>query len=448
MRCAKWFLGVLLCAGVALAVGDSARAAEKPVAEKILDIMKANGQISEQQYDELLKQAREEAEEARVAEAAPAKSAAEEGPKWYDRLTFFGDFRGRYEYINYDKDPGASTEADNRSRGRYRARLGVKTKVNDLFDVLFRLASGNEGTSRNVSFGNNEQFGPDDIKIDQAYLAYHPFARSGVPLGGKSFDLRFGKVDNMFISKEGKDYLIWDADITPEGGDLAYVVNPSDATAIAFRAGYYIEDENSSSSDPHVAAVQLQTDWNATDTVKVGGAISDYAWHSLDDAFIAAAEGHDTTTPNFGGLTDNSSINLVDFRAWVDCKAVSDWPGRLYGNYLINTSAQSTVYSGKEDSAWSLGLEAGDKKKYVMLGVAYFNVEQNSTLRNMTDSDLFDAKTNRKGWAIYGARNLAKNVDFKLTLFDMDVLDKQVFLNTGDSDAKRVRLQTDIELKF
>jgi len=462
MRYPKRFVGTLLCALFALVVGGGAQAAEKPVAEKILDIMKANGQISQQQYDELLKQAKEEAEQAKVAEVSQAKSA-EEGPKWYDRLTFFGDFRGRFEYLDYSKDPvppdappGSSTEQDSRSRGRYRARLGVKTKVNDLFDVLFRLASGNEGTSRNVSFGNNAQFGPDDIMIDEAYLTYHPFARSSVPLGGKSFDVRFGKVDNMFISKQGKDLLIWDGDITPEGGDVAYVVNPSDATTLTLRAGYYIDEENSSSSDPHVAAFQLQTDWKATDTLKVGGTISDYAWHSLNDDFIAAAEGHSTSTPNFGGLTDNSGINLVDFRAWVDCKAIADWPGRLYGNYLINTSAQSTsivttwgtTNIGKEDSAWSLGTEIGDKDKYVMLGVAYFNVEQNSTLRNMTDSDLFDAKTNRKGWAFYGARNLAKHVDFKVTLFKMDVLDKAVFLATGDSDADRLRLQTDIELKF
>jgi len=73
---------------------------------------------------------------------------------------------------------------------------------------------------------------------------------------------------------------------------------------------------------------------------------------------------------------------------------------------------------------------------------------ENATLRNITDSDLLDAKTNRKGWAIYGARNLYKHVDFKVTLFDMDVLDKDIFLATGDSDAERLRLQTDIVLKF
>ena len=73
--------------------GSPSFAEEKSVAEEILDILKANVQITEHQYDALIIKAQDE-EEQRASDARQAASNAAAQAHWADRVTLFGDFRG------------------------------------------------------------------------------------------------------------------------------------------------------------------------------------------------------------------------------------------------------------------------------------------------------------------------------------------------------------------
>ena len=137
----------LCCALCVFAIGTTANAADSSVAEELLDILKANGQIDESQYDSLLIKVHDEER----ARALPAV-AADKG-SWTDKVEVYGDFRGRHEYFNYDKDPDGTSAADDRTRLRYRVRLGVKAEINDYFSTNFRMASGTDHNSANQTVG-------------------------------------------------------------------------------------------------------------------------------------------------------------------------------------------------------------------------------------------------------------------------------------------------------
>ncbi|MCG8588932.1 MAG: putative porin [Proteobacteria bacterium] len=357
---------------------------------------------------------------------------------WLDRITLYGDLRGRYEGFFYDEDPLGGERPD-RNRLRYRLRVGLNAEVNEYVDVKLRFASGGATNSRNQTLGSGNDFLPDTFDIDIAELQLHPFAKSG-----HDVTLHFGKIKNPFVTKEGKDIIVWDHDFTPEGGALTYSAQPVDMLDVDLNLGYFVADENSGSSgakkDPQVGAVQVRANLKPADAIRVGTQISGYFWSDLDTAFIGRA----SAVP--GGFTDGTTANITDIRAWVAYTGIENVPLKLWGNWVHNYSAERTAGAGPEDDAWSVGLEFGDKKKNVALGGGWFEVQANAVAQNFTDSDLFDGRTNREGWILYGARQLWQSTDLKFTLFGSDTLDKDVAANQANSD--RIRLQTDLVVKF
>jgi hypothetical protein len=201
------------------------------------------------------------------------------------------------------------------------------------------------------------------------------------------------------------------------------------------------------------------------DATEVGGRLSYYIWHSLDPAFIGRAAA-------FGNLPtafDNGKARIGRASAYVKLKQSEQWPVVLWGQAGQNFDASkglfvggiSPVTTGKDDMSWMTGIEVGDKKQLVKLGLLYGHVEANAVVAQFTDSDWGDGFTNREGWAFYGSRQIAENFDFVLTLFRSDVIDR-----TGAFDgcglavtgcgpyaasvvgSKRWRLQTDLQVKF
>src|SRR5687768_12176982 len=68
--------------------------------------------------------------------ATPQQPTTEAPPKpWWERLTFYGDLRARYEGFFQD-------ETETRQRERFRFRIGVRTAIAEGLDFNFRLGSG------------------------------------------------------------------------------------------------------------------------------------------------------------------------------------------------------------------------------------------------------------------------------------------------------------------
>ena len=418
---------VALLMGMAPAAAPAAEGGDQGVIEDVLGILRERGIVDDEQYAELVTR---------------NASYEKEEESLFGRIEWFGDLRLRHESFWFDRNPDGS-ESPNRFRGRYRFRLGGKVPINEWISANFRIASG-EGSavrSTNRSLGRDDDFGADDLNIDRAFLELRPFEDR---LGDASLKLIGGKVPNPFTWKKGKDFLLWDGDINPEGVGLKYRVAVNEDLSVFANAGYMIIDENSSSKDPHVFGAQIGAEGDLSRDVSLGGRVSWYNFRSLNSAFVTRGSMNGNVV---GGLTDSDGqIKAGELYAYLGFSGIEDWPILLYGTYVENFSARSTATVGKEDSAWGVGIEAGDKKRYARLGVGYWEAESNFWPSQFTDSDLFDGTTNREGWMIYGARQIARNTDLKFQLFLSDDLEDGAGFLVDDAD--RIRLQTDLVVKF
>jgi hypothetical protein len=416
----------------ALALLAAAAAAEEnPALVRALAIMHERGMIDDAEHAELVAMNR-------------AWEAAH--PALLSRLEWAADFRARLENFSYRED-GFGVDSENRNRGRYRLRLGARAKVNEVVTAGFRVASGeNDHRSTNQSFGRENDFGPDSIFIDQAWVDLAVPKR----LLPETMSMKgiVGKQANPFLWKHGKDFMIWDQDITPEGVGYQVAGMPTETLSLYGNAGYFIVDENSSDEDPHVLGVQTGFGMAACDCFDFGGRVSLYEWRSVNDAFL-------TRTSETGSLIfDDRDYSVVELAGYGRIKSIEGWPILLYGHFAQNLDADSPPGVGldDEDIGWGAGIEIGDKKR-IMIGGGWYHVEANFSPPQFTDSDLFDGFTNREGFLVYAARELFSNTELNLTFFSGDEIedDPAFDLTTVDPDvpsAERYRLQTDLVVKF
>jgi hypothetical protein len=413
---------------VLLATAVAAPAEENPAVAEMLGIMHERGMIDEAQHAEL---------------AAKNQAWEASHPSLLSRLEWSGDFRGRFENFFYQEDDFGVDTAD-RNRARYRFRIGARAKLNDVATAGFRLASG-EGDHRstNKTLGNDDDFGPDEIFLDQAYLELavpKAYLAEGTTVKGI-----FGKQANPFLWKQGKDFMIWDQDITPEGVGFQIAGAPVEMLSLYGNAGYFIVDENGGDKDPHVLGVQAGFGLVPTDCFELGFRGSYYDWRSVNDAFL-------TRVSETGSLiTDEGDYRVVELASYGRITKFESWPILVYGHIAQNIDADSIA--GDRDLGWGAGIEVGDKKNFVMIGGGYYHLEANFSPAQFTDSDLFDGFTNREGFLFYVAREIFKNTELNVTFFSGEEIEDELpfDLQVVDPDvtsAERFRLQTDLVVKF
>ncbi len=440
----------LLCG---LLASPLARAEDPSAVEQIVSVLLARGLIDEGQREQIL---------ARHAAEAPSASLPAVAAS-VDRFEWSGDLRLRYENFLYQHDPTGFDE-ENRHRFRYRARIGAKAKVNDWITAAVRLASGaTNPTSTNQTVGSGNDFDKETIGIDLAYADI----RLAFALEGLDAHFFGGKIPNPFVWKVGKDVLLWDNDITPEGGALTFGLKPLEGLALFANAGGFIDVENRTSADPKVAAFQIGGVKRAGE-FEFGLRGSGYAWRALDLAFESRAELNGTlgAAQNAGNLSTagfDDRANVGEVSSYVTLAALEDWPLTLFGTAVRNFSADDGVIGGipvdNDQNAFLVGLEAGDKAKYVKVGVAWARVEANSVVSMTTDSDLFDNTTNRQGFVVWVSRALMPNADLNFEIFSSEQIDDAGAFDgcaTGAcgpyensiANADRVRSRVDLELKF
>jgi len=160
-----------------------------------------------------------------LAEMQKETPALPDALKWAEKVKISGDLRFRHEHIDSETS-GSVRWKKGRDRQRIRARLMLEAIINDEWDVAFRLASGERSiladeddmfadpVSSNQTLKQN--FSSKDIWLDLAYFNWHPAAREGLNVYG-------GKIKNPFYTV-GKNQLVWDSDLNPEGIAATYVI--------------------------------------------------------------------------------------------------------------------------------------------------------------------------------------------------------------------------------
>ena len=145
-----------------------------------------------------------------------------------DKLTFYGDFRGRVE-LDRASDKSDGTTRDDRDRMRVRARFGLNYAHSDRVTLGMRVRTGDPASiqSPHVTLGN--EFSTMPIALDRI------FAR--VSFDGGS--LWFGKNSNPFWHQ---NEMFWDDDVMLEGAAAAYQLHDR----LEARVGYFVLDAPSS----------------------------------------------------------------------------------------------------------------------------------------------------------------------------------------------------------
>jgi len=371
--------------------------------------------------------------------------------KWAEKIKWSGDFRYRYEYI--DKQGKAE-----RHRNRIRARLGLAAELNDEWDVFFRIATGErdlyvdvdkEGTDPNYatdvgagSFGDpistNQTldgfFSSKDIWLDLGYFGYHPVTIPGLDVYG-------GKVKNPFY-RPGKNQLIWDSDLNPEGISAQYAVSLGKSTKVNVNGGGFWVEESSSGVDTSLWGIQGYVDHAVRNPDHIIAGVSYFAYDNIrgrTDTY--GILGANAAMP--GGGAWASDYDIFEVFAEYGTKLM-DMPISIYGDYAKNTNA-STNY----DTGWLIGGKINKAKTPGSWEISYDyrDLEADAVLAAFTDSDFVGGgiggpgANSSKGHRFGFAYQVAKNVQAAVTYFDNEIV-KSI------SDTEYRRLQADLKLKF
>jgi hypothetical protein len=261
--------------------------------------------------------------------------------------------------------------------------------------------------------------------------------------------LSFGKLANPFVGNaRGPDNLLFDHDISLEGGSLGGSLRAGESTRFYGTLGGFIVDEISGAKDPKLFAAQVGFETKPVQSVTFGLRASGVQFHSVDMPFVTLAAG----TGNLAAFESQGSrarARIGETTAYLQFNALESWPLVLYAQAVKNFDATSLPgLSGAEDDAYGIGFELGDNTKFVRIGAGWFHVEANSVMAQFTDSDLFDGFTNREGLMFFASRKVTSNVELRLSFFDGKEIEDGLAFSTSATNADRKRVQADAILSF
>lgn len=421
----RWALGFL---SVSLLVGGWASAGEPADVQKQIDELKAKIEKLEAKKD------------------SSTPSSGEKKGSWTDKVTLFGDFRYRHEDI---EEPGREVDLADRNRDRIRLRVGLKAKVNDEVDLTARLATGTTTDPVSTNQTLDDHATKKTVVLDLAFFDYHPQALkdAGVPL-----NILGGKFEVPFVRPGGSD-LIWDGDLTPEGGAIKVAPKFGDAVElIGVLGGFWVNERAATGADPiqngedaALFGVQAALKFNFEEKGKIyamaGVGYFNYT-HTQGKAPYGAAFGNNVNSDG----TYESAFEEVEGLLEVGFP-VLDVPVVLYVDYVVNSGAEK-VRGETEDTGYMLGVTVGKLKEQWdwAVGYNYRELERDAVLGIWADSDAGGGGTDVRGHKFSAHVVVLKNVTVGATFLqnEENISDN----TTTDKDADYRRLQLDISLKF
>jgi hypothetical protein len=440
MRLASTKTAAALCGGLLLALSVPASAA---VDAKLLDMLKANGQITGSQYTELQAELAKDQKEKQIAQqaqqetneqiAATAKktndlSVFDQKLAWAAKTQFKGDVRFRQETVKIQGE--SNNGGRDKDRQRIRARLGAYTEINNQVDTGIRISTGSSDDARSTNQDQDNYFNKKSIWLDLGYIDYHPDQIKNLHVIG-------GKMLQPWVSMGD---IIWDSDINPEGLALTYKYPLGSSAELFGSLGNYNLKDNVDGdgvqfrNDLRLTSGQLGTRFSVTDNLKMtlGGSI--YAYQNDQNSTCTSS-----TTPcalAVNGNSANEQFRLYEGFAQADIGGLAV-PLAFYGQYVKNNDA-----SNDQDTAWLLG--AKSKVFGFNLDYNYRDTQRNAVVGAFTDSDFANGTTGSRGHKMKVSYDIDKNFAVGATYY----LTKADYASRTQRDANTNTLQLDAEAKF
>jgi hypothetical protein len=350
---------------------------------------------------------------------------------WMKKVQVYGDLRYRYEYIDDE------TKTTDRDRNRIRARVGLTAKVNDEWNLGFRLATS-EGTQGGDPISTNQTLGGSWGKrpfwLDLAFLDYRPSALNGL-------DILAGKMEFPFY-KPGRDQLIWDTDLTPEGGAMLYTMPMGDATTLNLGAGGFWLVERSTDVDTSFWAAQGYLKQKISDSTYALGGVSGY-WYGHIQGQQALSLQWESPTASFFGNSNAGGLYTSKyelFEAFAEMGTqIEKMPVALFGDYVVNTVAVDK----SQDTGWMIGVTINKARNAGswQLDYDYRDIQADAVVGQFTESDFLGGGTGGRGHRFGCSYVLFNNVMAGLTYY----LDE---LTRPGTSADYKRLELDLQVKF
>lgn len=327
------------------------------------------------------------------------------------QVKLFGDVRVRAETDKSEKQDGTDR---NRTRLRYRARVGVAFQPNDNWSAKLRLATTSSQNSPHVTFATVGETADLSIGVDTAYIAY-----TGVNdltlVAGKA-PLNFWQQNEVFL----------DADIHPESLAAIYKAGPVtlNAAYTYLTVGQWdnVTDDKKTKSVTTYQAV-FQGGNGLKYTAALGGANVD------DPAGVYNATQHTMLSAQ------------LKSGAWL-----------AGADYLkSDADAEDTAYvvQGRYKVSKAIGLRA-----------YYYHVEAYATLGDglLTQDNFPSARSaadNFSGIRLQMDYKVDKGTSVDLRLYNTEIITRGLARTDTDNDgspnrqdAKNTRLQLNVNLKF
>ncbi len=375
----------------------------------LLTILRDKGTLTQNEYELLVNASKTDKERIEVIKSdtmgAVSKQLkkAKKAESWATKVKVKGDIRLRYQY--QDTDGGNA-----RTRGRYRARLGISGKPIDNFEAGVGIASGGDDPrSTNETF--DDEFETKDARMDYAYLQYKTGGLEAI--GGK-----FKRQKYLYQTTD----LMWDGDVNPEGFATKYTMNNAYGSAYVAAGILVLDEEGGLSDDPFMYYGQIGQKFKSGDIYgQVAGmyyALSDYHIGVADQEHSAGTN----TDDNFSGFVISSELGTKIGGA--NLSVISD--------YVNNLSTNTN-----EDSAYAVGFKwkyGKWKAKYI-----YADLEHNAVPDFLPDSDRFNGDTGIKGHEFAIGYKVNKKVSLEL---DFYAIEDEV------ANVDQELLQLDLKMKF
>lgn len=326
-----------------------------------------------------------------------------------------GDLRARYEYR------GAHNDADDhqeRNRFRYRFRAGFTGKLMNDWIYGFRLETATGSRSSNVTMADDG--GPfaknnDTVNVGQIYIGYQP---------NSMWTFMVGRMPNPLVTTS----MVWDGDINPEGFAEQFKLHTEKVDYFANVAQFLYSTAGSqnvfgstpTNTDPILLAWQGGAKWNLGNGMAFQVAPTLYNYLNQKQATNPTPFRGSFTSANMAAI---NNLFIIDVPLEFAFNA-GDVPSRAFADVAYNIEGDDRASKwGRpdldgEDKAWQLGFQYG---KAVNRGewdakIFYQSVGAFALDPNLVDSDLFDSRTNMKGFAVTGNYQLGGATTLTVTV--------------------------------
>jgi hypothetical protein len=431
---------VTLFAGATVTAMLAAQAHADVASDALINKLEQKGILNAQEAGQL----RAESEQDFTNQLNQAISSKIGMPSWVTGYKLSGDFRGRYDYIGSDN-------TIDKGRLRYRLRAGLVINMNDNLQVGFRLGSGDYASSYGgTPLSNNstlqDNFSKKTVYIDAAYGSWTPINTADWLLSAT-----IGKMDNPFHFTP----MVFDPDLTPEGGALHGHYTINDRNNITFAGAAFVLDAvDNSTHDPFLYGGQVM--WNSKWNNKLASAVGVGGFQIVSPEQLTA---NNVKNYNSGNTLAASGAPLYNFNPVIADASVTYtldhcllYPGKfpitLAGEFINNPGAPNN------NSGYWAGVTFGKagKKHTWDLSYRYEYLEADAWYAQIVDDDnaAFFATgiaggTNIKGHLFKADYNLTDALSLGFTCYINDLINNNA---APAANSGTVHAMADIMWKF